>query len=81
MQAIVKVIEYHVPLEVLTNEQLAAESAEWTAEKIEAKTGIAQRRVATKQECASDLAVAATEKLLARGGRRLDQIDYLLLCT
>ena len=51
------------------------------AEKIEAKTGIANRHIAAKGELASDLAVKAAEKLFARGTRRRDEIDFLLFCT
>jgi 3-oxoacyl-[acyl-carrier-protein] synthase-3 len=81
MQAVVKAIEYHLPERALTNAQLAAESAKWSAEKIEAKTGICERRVAAGEECASDLAARAAEKLFASGACEPHDIDYLLLCT
>ena len=81
MPAIIKAIEYYLPQRVLTNSQLAANDSKWTAEEIEAKTGIAQRHIASSEECASDLAVAAAKKLFNSGACRPDDIDYLLLCT
>lgn len=81
MQAVLKAIEYHLPGQTLDNQRLAAESTQWTAEKIEAKTGIRERRISAADECASDLAVRAAEKLFASGACRPADIDYLLLCT
>jgi 3-oxoacyl-[acyl-carrier-protein] synthase III len=80
-RAVVKAIEYHLPEHVLTNRQLAESFSEWTAEKIEDKTGIIERRIASPDECSSDLGVAAAEKLIASGACRREDIDYLLLCT
>ena len=80
-RAVVTAIEYHLPEHVLTNRQLAEAFAEWTAEKIEDKTGIIERRIASADECSSDLGVAASEKLLASGACRREDIDYLILCT
>lgn len=81
MKAFIREIEYHLPTRVLTNDQLAAEFPEWTVDKIEEKTGFAKRHIADEGECASDLGVAAAEKILDRlpGSRR--EIDYLLFCT
>jgi 3-oxoacyl-[acyl-carrier-protein] synthase III len=81
VQAIIKAIEYHLPEQVLTNHQLAAEFEDWTAERIEEKTGIAERRIAANEECSSDLGVAAAQKLFASGVCQPNDIDYLLLCT
>jgi 3-oxoacyl-[acyl-carrier-protein] synthase-3 len=81
MSAVVRAIEYHLPERVLTNEELAAAFPDWTAEKMAAKTGIVERRLAAPEECASDLAVKAAEKLFAGGACRRDEIDFILLCT
>ncbi|MEZ6071632.1 MAG: ketoacyl-ACP synthase III [Pirellulales bacterium] len=45
------------------------------------KTGIRQRRIAAPNECASDLGVAAANKLFAAHGIERDSIDFLLFCT
>lgn len=81
MPAFIKSIEYDLPEGLLTNEMLAAESPEWSVEKIQEKTGINVRRVAASDECASDMGVRAAEKLFARGECSRQEIDYLLFCT
>lgn len=75
----IRTIRYHLPEGVLTNEQLA--SPEWPAEKILAKTGILERRVASAEQCASDLGVAAAQALFAEGLCEPSEIDFLLFCT
>lgn len=81
MKAAVGAIEYHFPEGLLTNQQLSDEFEAWSAEKIAGKTGIASRRISAADECASDLGVAAVEKLFAGGACRRDEVDYLILCT
>jgi 3-oxoacyl-[acyl-carrier-protein] synthase-3 len=81
VQAAIKAIEYHLPEAVLDNRALAAEFADWSADKIEAKTGIRVRHVARADECASDLGVLAARKLLATGICNPADIDFLLFCT
>ncbi len=81
MEAVIKRIEYHLPSHVLSNDELAATDTKWTAGEIAAKTGIVERRLAAADECASDLAVAASRKLFASGVCRAEDIDYLLFCT
>lgn len=81
MQAAIKAIEYYLPENVLTNDQLAAEFPEWTAEKIFSKTGISERRISRSGECSSDLGVAAAQQLFNSAVCKPDDIDYLLLCT
>ncbi|MCA9024839.1 MAG: ketoacyl-ACP synthase III [Planctomycetaceae bacterium] len=81
MTATISAIEYHVPSHVLANDELAQVSDIWSPEKIEAKTGITERHVASRGECSSDLAVAAAEKLFASGAIDRDEVDFLLLCT
>jgi 3-oxoacyl-[acyl-carrier-protein] synthase III len=81
MWAAIKAIEYYFPERVLANSQLAIEFPEWTVEKIESKTGIVNRHIASEQECASDLGVMAAEKLFASGACTAREIDFLLFCT
>lgn len=81
IQAAVKAIEYYLPERVLTNRQLATQFPDWTPEKIEEKTGIAERHIAGPEECSSDLGVEAARKLFASGASRADDVDYVLLCT
>ncbi len=79
--AAIKAISFHLPSQKLTNEQLALEFQDWSIDKIYQKTGISERRVAGPDECASDLGVAAAEKLFATGICHPHDIDFLLFCT
>ena len=81
MQAHIRAIEYYLPEKILTNEQLALEYPEWSVKKIQDKTGIANRHIAGDEECSSDLAVAAANKLFAQGACKPSDIDLILLCT
>ncbi len=81
MQAYIKAIDYHLPAQTLTSANLAAEYPDWTIEKIEGKTGIAQRHIAAPDECSSDLGVAAAKKVFESGACQPKDVDFLLLCT
>ncbi len=74
-------IAIHLPERVETNADLAAEFPEWNLDLIYAKTGIAARHIAGPDECASDLAVAAAEKLFLQNEIERESIDFLLFCT
>ncbi|MBI5092970.1 MAG: ketoacyl-ACP synthase III [Candidatus Hydrogenedentes bacterium] len=80
-KAVVKGIATHLPERRLTNEQLATEYGDWTAEKIEQKTGIVVRAVAGPEECASDLGYAAAQRLFESGVCAPADVDFLLFCT
>lgn len=74
-------IEYQLPEQVVDNEALAKQFPDWSVDKIFSKTGIAKRHVAAEGECASDLAVAACNKLFDSGCIERGEIDFLLFCT
>ena len=71
----------HLPERVETNDDLQAEFPRWDLELIYSKTGIASRHIAGPDECASDLGVAAAEKLFREHEIDPSSIDFLLLCT
>lgn len=81
MDAFIAGVAYHLPDEVLTNDQLQAENPDWDMARIGAKVGVKARRVVQADECASDLGFMAAEKLL--NGMNVDRasIDCLLFCT
>lgn len=81
MHAVLRAIEYHLPENVVTTDDLSRQFPDWSVEKIDAKTGIACRHIAGTEECASDLAVAAAQKLFASGACRPGDIDFVILCT
>lgn len=79
--AAIRAISSYLPEGKLTNEQLAQEFGDWNASKILEKTGIAIRHIVAPNECASDLGVAAAQKLFGSGVCAPQDIDFLLFCT
>ncbi|TAL79896.1 MAG: ketoacyl-ACP synthase III [Burkholderiaceae bacterium] len=77
----IQAIEYELPVNTLSNEDLARAHPEWGVEKIFSKVGINTRHVIDADECASDLAFRACEKLFAGAAIERGQIDFLILCT
>lgn len=80
-RAVIKAISSHLPARKLTNDELASDFSDLEAQKILEKTGIAERRVAAEDECASDLGVAAARHLFESGACSPEEIDFLLFCT
>lgn len=74
-------IAIHLPERIETNDQLAAEFPRWDLPLIYSKTGIAQRHIARPDECASDLGVAAANRLFFDYDIDPRSIDFLMLCT
>jgi 3-oxoacyl-[acyl-carrier-protein] synthase-3 len=72
-------IEYFLPKDVLTNEELERSSGRWSADKIEKKVGIRQRHIVRRDETALDMAYEASIKVLQ--GYDKNNIDFILLCT
>ena len=81
MHAAVAALEYYLPAATLSGQDLAAEFPAWWVKNIENTTGIQNRHISGPDECASDLAVAAAQKLFDSGACRPESIDFLLLCT
>jgi len=74
-------IAVYLPERVEENRFLAGEFPRWNMDLIYAKTGIRARHVAAPHECASDLGVAAAERLFAEHQVDRRSIDCLLFCT
>jgi 3-oxoacyl-[acyl-carrier-protein] synthase-3 len=81
MHAALRAIEFHLPEATLSTAELAAKFPEWTVAKIDGKTGIDCRHIASPEECSSDLAVAAAKKLFDSCACGPRDVDYILLCT
>jgi len=79
--AAITALAYHLPATRLTNADLAISNPEWQSDKIESKTGIAERRIAAPDETASDLAVAAARKLFDVAHVESSSIDFVVYCT
>src|SRR5215468_8468429 len=80
MNVRIRDIEYYLPEQILSTEDLAKE-ANWSLEKIQSKTGIFERHIAGRDECSSDLAFSAAQKLFKSDVCSPEEIDYVLLCT
>jgi 3-oxoacyl-[acyl-carrier-protein] synthase-3 len=74
-------VAIHLPEKVEDNDFLGSEFPKWDMDLIYAKTGVRQRHIAAPDECASDLGVAAAEKLFAEHNIDRGTIDFLLFCT
>lgn len=74
-------IAFYLPESILNNDHLAALYPEWPADKIQAKTGISERRIAAREETAGDMAIQAAKRLFAAGACQPEDIDFILLCT
>ena len=74
-------IAIYLPETVEDNDLLKAQNPRWDMDLIYAKTGIRARHVAAPGQCASDLGVAAAERLFAEHQIDRNSIDFLLLCT
>ncbi|MFI9269875.1 3-oxoacyl-ACP synthase III family protein [Kitasatospora sp. NPDC052896] len=70
----------YLPSTVVHNDEIG-QRAGVTAEWIERKTGIRQRRRAAPHEATSDLAAAAAERALEQAGLTADRISYIVLAT
>jgi len=74
-------VEYHLPKAILSNEILENQFEGFPADKIYAKTGIHEHRLAENGECSSDLAAFAVERLFSRGSVAPDGVEALIFCT
>ncbi len=75
-------IEYALPEREEENVFLVADmQSDWSAEEIFAKTGIRKRHIAAIDECASDLAVQAAEKLFSRQTGLKEKVDFVIFCS
>jgi len=74
-------ISIYLPPTVETNDELGRQFPKWDMDLIYSKTGIRARHIAGRDQCASDLGVAAAEKLFAEHQVDPQSIDFLLLCT
>ncbi len=74
-------IEYYVPENVLTNEEIGKRCKNFNQSEFEAKVGIKERRISAPDECPSDMAVKASQKIFAKGTITHDEIDLLIIAT
>ena len=81
MGAYIKCIEYYLPENVLTNEDLVKEFPEWSVDKVASKVGVNERHLAAPGETAGDMAEKAARLLFDKNNILPSSIDFVLLCT
>lgn len=74
-------IAYHLPEQVVTNEDLGAENPGWDMAQVEARVGVARRHIAGRTETALDLAYKACEKLFDANPDARQRVDGIVFCT
>ncbi len=74
-------IATYFPDTIEDNEYLGNKFPNWDMELIYAKTGVRVRHISGRNECVSDLGVAAGQKLFVEQGVDPASIDFLLFCT
>lgn len=60
-KAYIKAVDYYLPENILTNDQIAERFPEWTAKKVASKVGISERHLSAPDETAADMAYQAAE--------------------
>ena len=81
MRVKIKDIAYHLPEQVVTNEDLHKENTDWDMELVEARAGVVKRYITQKDETALDLAFQACNKLLNDHKDFHAAIDAIIFCT
>lgn len=81
MKAYIEDIDYFLPENQLSNQQIVERFPEWTVEKIEKKIGIKFRHIAAENETASDMAIRAAENIFRKGDITRQSIDYVIFVT
>lgn len=79
MGASIKAIEFYLPENRISNENLLEQFPDYDFDKFEKKVGIKNRYWAAESETALDLAIRACEKLFLRVEK--EKIDYIIYCT
>ncbi|MEV7958984.1 hypothetical protein [Streptomyces sp. NPDC088141] len=70
----------YLPERIVSNETATARAGV-TAEWVERKTGIRERRYAAENEAASDLATEAAVRALADAGERPEELAWIVVAT
>ena len=74
-------IAVYYPELVLSNEELAQDFPDWSADKIFEKTGIKERRIVQQDQTAGDMAFEAAKTLFQQGSISASDVDFIILCT
>ncbi len=78
---LIKAIEYWLPEKIVTNNDLKFEHPDWDMNSIGKKTGVSERRIASLNETALDIAEKACRNLFENTPGTQEKIDGLIFCT
>lgn len=81
MKTFIKALNYYLPIDTLSNEDINILHPDWAIDKIMSKTGIKNRHIAGKTEFASDMGIKVAEQLFENNSIKPDSIDFILYCT
>jgi len=81
MSLFINEIAYHLPKQIVTNEDMAAENSSWDLARISGKSGVTKRHIAMSNETALDLALEACKKINLNNKFSLDSVDAIIFCT
>lgn len=81
MSIAIKFIEYYLPENILSNDELVEIFGDWTPDKIYKKTGIKSRHIVGQDEYVSDLARKAAMQLFKKNNINPSEINFILLGT
>ena len=80
MNAVIRAVGDYVPDRRISNEELS-KTVDTSDEWIVSHTGIHFRHIAAEDQAASDLAIEASKKAIARSGIPVEEIDMILVAT
>lgn len=79
MSTIIKRIEYYLPENILTNEDLQIENPTWDMNKVFQKSGVKNRHIIKNGETALDISCRACDKIFNK--EKKTGIDGIIYCT
>src|SRR4030043_1158518 len=81
MGIIIKSIEYYLPDQIISNEDLQRENPHWDMSKVIDKSGVLERHIAADDETAFDLSRIACDRLFSKKENEKTLIDGIIYCT
>ena len=81
MTIFIPTIEYALPTATVSNDELRAAYPQWNMDRLEERTGVFSRHVASTDETALDLALSACQKLEQHGIEMATDFGAVIFCT
>ncbi|SVC98648.1 uncharacterized protein METZ01_LOCUS351502, partial [marine metagenome] len=74
-------IDYYLPGDIVTNDDLKKENPDWDLDSVEKKSGVLERHIARQDETALDLATKACHNLFGQDAEHIKNVDAVIFCT